>query len=338
MQGRQLNVKEKLNMKKNCLLFLTILPVLSAFAKPAPPPKWFDDPREAFPESEYIVQKASGKTSEESKANAVSAMSRYFKTTVDGSLSTQFTSRTSPNGAEENTNVLEEITVESHNDFFALEYAEPYYHKPEKKWYCIAYINRERAWYQYKPELEIYKNTFNALYHNMCKETDFLTKLKMCNKVLENGTEFLGKLEYGRIINPEEESKYQVEREKIANIPIIYEETKAKCSVYINSSSDYNSIITTAVSKVLSTNGLKICKQENEAAYVVNINIDDCINGNDPISIQPIISLSFINADGKNTISYEIEAEEQSLSYTLEGARKKAYQNLAKQIQRKIGE
>ena len=51
----------------------------------------------------------------------------------------------------------------------------------------------------------------------------------MCQKVWDSGKELLEKLEYGRIINQKEEEVYQVERDKISKIPLIFEEAKSNC-------------------------------------------------------------------------------------------------------------
>lgn len=318
-------------MKKFCLLFLTILPVLSAFSKPAPAPKWLDDPREVFPESEYIVQKVSGKTAEESKNNAASAMSQYFKTTVDGRLSTRLASRSSADGAEENLTVLEEITVESHNDFFALEYAGPYYHKPEKKWHCLVYINRNRAWNQYKPYLDVYVNAFNNLYETLVKENS-LEKLKACHQVMQSGRELLEKLEYGRILNPREEKNYHSERERIASIPAIYEEAKSNSSIYINATSGCSPAIVSAVRKSLAECAFPLCSNRTEAACILDIAIDDNINGDNPFAIKPSLTITITYAVDNHVLSIALESGEQTLSYTLENARKKAYPKLCKMI------
>lgn len=86
-------------------------------------------------------------------------------------------------------------------------------------------MNRNDAWQQYKPQIEIKKNSFNGLYKNLENEPDCFSKAEMCGKVWRSATELLEKLEYGRIINPKEEAAYQDERDKISKVPVIFAES-----------------------------------------------------------------------------------------------------------------
>ena len=97
---------------------------------------------------------------------------------VSANLSTTMTSISSGTEIQEETSIINDVQVMSQVELFGLEYTEPFYFKKEKKWYCVAFINRENAWIQYKPQIEIAKNTFEGLVKKLDKESDSFTKLK----------------------------------------------------------------------------------------------------------------------------------------------------------------
>lgn len=325
-------------LKRTFLLVALFVLSFGIFAKPQVMPDWVQNYRKVYPNSEYLAQRGSGDSAEKAKTDAIGALSRYFQSSVNASLSTTLSSVTTNDSIYEKTVVVDEVNVQSQVEFFGLEYTEPFYVKSEKKWYCVVYMNRDEAWQQYKPQIDIKKNSFSGLYKNLEKETDYFTKLGMCKKVWTVGTELLQKLEYGRIINPSEEAQYQKERDEIAEIPVIFETAKQNCSVYININSDYNKMISTAVSTVLTDTGFTVAKTKAEANYVAEINVDDNETGADPVSIKPSVNIKISSKKAKTVFSYEVTSDEKSIGYTIESAQKKSYPKLTEQIKNALNE
>lgn len=325
-------------LKKTFLLIVLSVLSFGLYAKPQVLPDWVQNYRKVFPNSEYLAQKGSGDSAEKAKTDATGALSRYFQSNVNANLSTTLSSVTTNDSIDEKTVVVDEVNVQSQVEFFGLEYTEPFYVKAEKKWYCVVYMNREDAWQQYKPQIDIKKNSFSGLYKNLAKETDYFTKLGMCKKVWALGTELLQKLEYGRIINPSEEAQYQKERDDISNIPVIFEEAKQNCSIYISINSDYNRMISTAVSTVLTDAGFTVAKTKAEANYVAEISVDDNETGADPVSIKPSVNIKISSKKAKTVFSYEVTSDEKSIGYTIESAQKKSYPKLTEQIKNALNE
>ena len=83
--------------------------------------------------------------------------------TVSANLSTTMQSITSGKSVSEQTTVIDDVKVSSEVNLFALEYTEPYYFKKEKKWYCVAYINRADAWRQCQPQIDGAKNKSQSI-------------------------------------------------------------------------------------------------------------------------------------------------------------------------------
>ena len=325
------------SMKKSFLILTAVFCcLLPLYAKKAVMPEWVQNYRTVFPNSEYLAQRGIGDSAEKARTDATAALSRYFKTSVNANLSTTMTSVTAANSAEEKTLVVDDVNVQSEVELFALEYTEPFYYKAEKKWYCVVYMNRNDAWQQYKPQIEIKKNSFNGLYSNLEAEKDYFEKAKMCGKVWQSATELLEKLEYGRIINPIEEASYQGERDKISKVPVIFEESKQNCSIYIQTQNDYNRLAESAVSSALADCGLNVSKNIEQSNYIAEVLIELNASGSEPVSVKPGLELKIQNKEEKTVYSCEVQAVEKSVAYTLENAQKKAFPKLAKEIEEAV--
>lgn len=246
------------------------------------------------------------------------------------------TSVTAANSAEEKTLVVDDVNVQSQVELFALEYTEPFYYKAEKKWYCVVYMNRNDAWKQYKPQIEIKKNSFNGLYKNLENEPDYFSKSGMCGKVWRNATELLEKLEYGRIINPKEEAAYQDERDRISKVPVIFEESRQNCSIYIQTENDYNRLAESAVSSAFTDCGMKVVKNIEQANYIAEVLIELNVSGSEPVSVKPGLEVKIQNKEEKTVYSCEVQTAEKSVAYTLENAQKKAFPRLAKETEEAV--
>lgn len=131
-------------MKKTCLFMAAFCCFVPLYAKKAMMSEWVQNYRTVFPNPEYLAQRGSGGTAEKSKTGATTAVSHYFKTSVNANLSTTMTSATLANSTEEKTLVVDDVNVQSEVELFALEYTEPFYYKAEKKRYCVGLHEPQR--------------------------------------------------------------------------------------------------------------------------------------------------------------------------------------------------
>ena len=309
------------------------LSLVSCASSPtADAPAWFPNHRTAFPDSEFLAQRGSGTSAEKAETDAASALARYFQTNVSANLSTTMKSVTGGNGTSEETTVIDDVRVQSEVKFFALEYTDAYYFKKEKKWYSVAYLNREKAWTQYKPQVDSVKKTFDALLQNAETEKDPLARLSRYKTAWGAGKTLLEKLEYARILSPQKEAAYTDARDRVAQIPARFEEAKSRCSVFVSVQGDHNGILASSLSKAFAGSGFTVAKSKSEAAYTAEAFVEDNASGSDPISIQPAVSLKIVGRGGNSVWSHEASASEKPVSYEAKTARKKAYPKLAQEL------
>lgn len=331
------------NMKRTLTAILVFILCTSVFAaKALPMPDWVQNYKTVYPSKKYLAQRGTGDTAEKAMTDATAALSRYFQTNVNANLSTTMTSLSVNTGSkkgsslEESVLVVDEVNVQSQVDFFGLEYTDPYYVKKEKKWYCVVYMDRSEAFTQYKPQIDISRNAFNNYYKKLVKEEDYFTRIGMCTKAWSFAEELLKKLEYARIIDAAKEAEYQKERDLISEIPVILQDAKENCSVFIKVEGDYGRIISTSLSSVFSDSDFSVTKNEAEANYTAEVTVENNEAGSDPLSIKPGVNIKLMNRSCKTVFSYEIIAEKKTVSFTLEGAQKKAYPVLAKELEEAV--
>lgn len=310
------------------LLFLAVS-MCPVFAKKVPEPEWFKNYKKVYPNSEYIAQRGSGATAEDAKTDAASQLARYFQSTVSANLSTVMSSITSGTSIDEETRVIDEVNVTSEVEFIGLEFTESWFYKPEKKWYAVAYINRNDAWVQYKPKIDAEKNKFLGFYNKAEKEDDSFTKISFYKQAWKVSSEFLEKLEYARILNPKEEEKYSLDRENVSELPSKIESESKKLTLEVLVTGDYGNIIENAVRDALKRAGFVIGKNGN---YVAAVDVDSHAEGDEPIAILPSLKVTVKNRNDHSIYSYEANLTEKTVSYKLEYAQKKAFLKLAEKI------
>ena len=276
-------------------------------------PAWVTNFRAVFVADTYIAALGEGKQKDEAKAEATAGLARQFKTIV-----------------------TDDKAVAGQAELSLVEYTEPYYIKKEKKWRCVAFIERDKAWQQYKPVVENARTDFFAMKKKADSESDPLTKCLLYEKALKSGNSFLEKLEYARLVNPNKEAVYFSDREAVSELPALIAGERENCSVYLSVVGDYGNIMQTSLAAALSKGGFKIARTKKEAVYVAYALIDDNAIGDDPISITPSLDLKVESKAGKTAFAVRANVEKKTVAYTLENARKKAYPLLAEQSEKAI--
>ena len=298
-------------------------------------PVWLHDKNSVYPSSEYISALGSGKSKKIAKEDALAGISTYLRTEIKYIVQTE-TKADSSNGKSTYSQKLEErVTISSSTILSGIEYTKPYYVKNEKTWYCVAYISREYAWNQYLPKIENAKFALYGFYDKTTEENEPVLKCrfyKMSQVAAEN---LLITLDYARLLHPQNEEKYSLDRKIASTIPSLIENERQKCTVFLDIKGDYGNIISSLISKILVETGFLIVEDGNKANYMAAVEIENNAIGENPLSITP--SLDFkISGKYKTIYSFSDRLENKTISYELANAQKKAYSQLAEKTGKKI--
>lgn len=146
-------------MKKNILAFFFIFSACFLFAAKNKMPEWITLPSSVYPAEKYMNGTGSGTNRETAALEAVKNLSSVFGQTVKSNTAASkkmeqalSEGKVSFSSAE---NLQQKITsqIEAEN-LIGIEIAEYFYNKPEKKWYAVAILDREKASAVYQKYIE----------------------------------------------------------------------------------------------------------------------------------------------------------------------------------------
>lgn len=146
-------------MKKNIFAFFFVFSACFLFAAKNKMPEWITLPSGVYPAEKYMNGTGSGTNRETAELEAVRNLSSVFGQTVKSNTAASkkmeralSEGKVSFSSAE---NLQQKITsqIEAEN-LIGIEIAEYFYNKPEKKWYAVAILDREKASAVYQEYIE----------------------------------------------------------------------------------------------------------------------------------------------------------------------------------------
>lgn len=146
-------------MKKNIFAFFFVFSACFLFAAKNKMPKWITLPSGVYPAEKYMNGTGSGTNRETATLEAVRNLSSVFGQTVKSNTAASkkmeralSEGKVSFSSAE---NLQQNITsqIEAEN-LIGIEIAEYFYNKPEKKWYAVAILEREKTAAVYQKYIE----------------------------------------------------------------------------------------------------------------------------------------------------------------------------------------
>ncbi len=146
-------------MKKNIFAFFFVFSACFLFAAKNKMPEWITLPSGVYPAEKYMNGTGSGTNRETAELEAVRNLSSVFGQTVKSNTAASkkmeralSEGKVSFSSAE---NLQQKITsqIEAEN-LIGIEIAEYFYNKPEKKWYAVAILDREKASAVYQKYIE----------------------------------------------------------------------------------------------------------------------------------------------------------------------------------------
>lgn len=282
-------------------------------------PQWVCNYHDVYPETKYIAQLGTGSHQDESKNKAISEISYYMSTEVNSRRVVNYNSFELQNNdktsIETSRSIENNTAVTTDTKLTALECTEPYFEHKSKTWYCVAFIDREKAWKQYEPTMRVARDTFNELYLKAQEESEPVLRIRYYGAALESGKKFSDTLSYGELLSDTlTNTAFSGDMAHLSKIKSLQKQEMLKNPVFIKMSADSGTIIYNAVSKGFSDSGFILTKNRSAAAYVADV----CVNYNEIkdddffISVPSII----IQLIGKKATVY---------SFTCEGQKTKAF-------------
>lgn len=331
----------KKNIKKSiffaAFVFSASISVCFAASK-KPAPEWFgseENLRSVFPRSDFIAIQGEGTNDESSKNNAITQLAMYFKSEVNSTVqSTEFYSQNQNDEIIKTSQLLTEQNVSTQLELFGVRTTESY--KNSKKYYCVAYINRNEAWKIYRPIIERRKNTFMEFFNKAEAEKSPLLKINLYNAAIPSGQEFLLSLLYGRMILPEKVLEFQNEEKNVTKIPALKNEALFSSTVKITLSNDFENKVNNSITDFLKSVSIPVVNN-SLAEYVAAVFIEDNAKIEDEIiAIYPVVTLTLVSKDGREIYSFSKSSEKKFAAYSETKVRRDAYNEITKTLKDEI--
>lgn len=256
-------------MKKNIFAFFFVFSACFLFAAKNKMPRWITLPSDVYPAEKYMNGTGSGKNRETAELEAVRNLSSVFGQTVKSNTAASkkmeqalSEGKVSFSSAE---NLQQNITsqIEAEN-LIGIEIAEYFYNKPEKKWYAVAILEREKTAAVYQKYIE--KN--DAAVRKAIKESEknpgtFYGYSEICfaaeiasenDKLVKNLT----------VIDFESGSEISKKIVSLKNTQLTKKKFAENITIYVQISEDKDNKIKSAFQDIFSKYGFKTSPSKKE--------------------------------------------------------------------------
>lgn len=256
-------------MKKNIFAFFFVFSACFLFAAKNKMPEWITLPSSVYPAEKYMNGTGSGTNRETAELEAVKNLSSVFGQTVKSNTAASkkmeralSEGKVSFSSAE---NLQQNITsqIEAEN-LIGIEIAEYFYNKPEKKWYAVAILEREKTAAVYQEYIE--KN--DAAVRKAIKESEknpgtFYGYSEICfaaeiasenDKLVKNLT----------VIDFESGSEISKKIVSLQNTQLTKKKFAENITIYVKISGDKDNKIKSAFQDIFSKYGFKTSPSKKE--------------------------------------------------------------------------
>lgn len=287
------------------------------------PPEWMAGWKSVFPDSAYIAQRGTGRSAELARTDALSAVARYLKSEVQTTLSTSL----STSGGTELAETQDDVLITSQAELYGTEFTEPYQHK--KMWYCVAYIDRAKAWEQMLPGIRAKEAVFLSFMEKAQSEAEPFRACAFYKDAWNSVQDFFSSLDYGRLIYPEADMVFAESKERALSVPSLLAAKKKSVSVRIVCVEDADGIIRSAIAQKFEDAGFTV--SEN-GQCIAKADIQLNAEGSDPVAVRPSLTVTVRGKTGEAVHSFQCRAQEKIAAYSLETAKRRALPKLAEEV------
>ena len=172
------------------------------------------------------------------------------------------------------TELQNNIFVESQTELFAVHYTEPVFNKKQKIYEIIAYINKEEAWNIYEIRVKNIIDTFDSIVSTAKTENEYFKQILLYKKAQffaeKNDLEKVMQFAYG--LYYEKAQTYEYVLDEISIIPKEINSKSKNCTIYLEHS---NKQILDEIKKLLSELCIPITEIKENANIICTIDFKD---------------------------------------------------------------
>ncbi len=323
-------------MKKIILIFAIL--IHSCFIFAAKVPNWILDIDSEYPKDIYLARVGTGATLENARADALGLLAGYFNAQILVDTKATNIMNNKDNNVSKEQNINQEINVVSETSLVGVEYSNSFFNKKEKKYYIVAYLNREEAWKNLEDKLNVLFEKYETFQDMAEKSADLITKFKYSKKASNTGKEFLNEVYKGFIINPAKRKFY---KPKITEINLkIEENSQIIVPVKLKINGDCENIIKNLIVNEFKMAGFFIdsdSTKKNSYLLCVDIKSNEKLE-NEIYFVYPELSIELLNSAGTRKF-YSFEKKwSKTAGFSLNQTQKRAFSKIVDELNNVISE
>lgn len=266
-------------MKKYIAIIFFSLCSINIFPKAPKTPDWILDLDKAYSAKLYLRAVGTGNSESYAKDNAITSISMFFKTKAkvfnQAAQSYNQMENLKKDSVTKTSTLDQKIAISSESEFFGVEFSEPFYNVKEKKYYILAYINRENASLIYENKIESLLNCYTDLAKSIVNEKEplyicfFYKKIKLISELLDALIENL------ILVDSSRSDKYEKQKKQVFELLNQYSDYNKNINFkieYINGDKRFSSVAT-CISSILENNGFVVNYKKADYDYVVSFDL-----------------------------------------------------------------
>lgn len=296
-------------MKINKYIFVSILSfllVLVSCGTTANVPSWVTDVHSVYNEQKYFCQFASSRISQDdAKHEAMNLIAQFFSTKVSSQAAQVKTLNIDENGnTQKNVAAVTAMNVSSDVELYCVEY-EFFHEKKNNEWFCVAFIERDKAWNFFLPKMDREKTLFEEYYK--LGQQDQVQSSLLAIRDYKQAQSHLNQLQvymdYAGTLKPENLGYYDSTFIQGRRLNTMITQLKRNSKFYINVENDLDNSISIAIKNIISAEGFAIHEKVAECPYkiLVKIQMNDFVQS-EIVVAEPTLDL--VMEDAKKNVLF----------------------------------
>jgi hypothetical protein len=256
------------------LCLLGTLFMLSCAATP-PPLAWVLDTEAAYPRESYIAQPGRGSGRQEAELVGLEAISRYFASEVQSSVSAKRSYTEQDGAASQTTRVDEQVFVQSQTKLFAVRYTDAWHNPATGEWEVLACIDRAEAWAIYEPALRQKADAFRSLYQAAETSGEPLKQFYLYSAARGLAPELERLLDFAAVLHPGKAQGFRDIQNAAAGLPRKADSARTGASIYIDCPVDHEGAVYSALVRAFGSLSFPLEKNRKAASAVCGVEVNE---------------------------------------------------------------
>ena len=190
-------------------------------------PDWVATPGKVYPDSKYIARVGEGYSRDAALTKAEQELAKYFGQNVQSTI-TSIDSWTGndKDGYTNSKTLNNEAVITVDIDLFAVDKTQPWLDPDTDTYYICAFIDRNKAFNLYKPNIDTAKIEFHDLLNKGKEEDNLIKKVEYFEETKKLCEPYKEKLIFAVTLNPDAYETYKEDFNAIAEVDNLLKEAK----------------------------------------------------------------------------------------------------------------